>query len=326
MISVIVPVYNVEPYLRKCLDSIVNQTYRNLEILVIDDGSTDSSGKICDEYAQDSRVRVFHTENRGLSCARNLGVENAKGEWLGFVDSDDWIEPDMYECLVRRAEETKAEIVECGIRQERLNKKIIDHRRTLAVFTGNEAVYELIHGRLSTGVMNKLWRRQCFEEIRFPDGKVYEDIATSYRVFLNAQTVCSIDEIKYHYVLHTGSITGTYSLRNLENLWDACRERYEYLKDRIDEESNKILLRICAKAIVKTWIHYYDFSKKERSKKMDLFARMNQFTKQHFALFGTRGWNRNLRIGIVFPHFNNSVSFRLAGIAYKLHKLLGFES
>ena len=98
MLSIIVPVYNVEPYLRKCLDSIVNQTYRDLEILVIDDGSTDGSGKICDEYKRDERVKVFHMKNRGLSCARNLGLDEAQGEWIGFVDSDDWIEPDMYEC------------------------------------------------------------------------------------------------------------------------------------------------------------------------------------------------------------------------------------
>ena len=109
MISVIVPVYNVELYLRKCLNSVVNQTYRDLEILIIDDGSTDGSGEICDEYRKDERVRVFHTDNRGLSCARNLGLDNATGEWIGFVDSDDWIEPDMYEVLIRRAEETGAD-------------------------------------------------------------------------------------------------------------------------------------------------------------------------------------------------------------------------
>lgn len=92
MISIIVPVYNVEPYLRKCLDSILDQTYRDLEILIIDDGSTDGSGAICDEYAgKDDRIKVFHTENKGLSAARNLGLDNATADWIGFVDSDDWI-------------------------------------------------------------------------------------------------------------------------------------------------------------------------------------------------------------------------------------------
>ena len=130
MISVIVPVYNVEPYLRKCLDSIVNQTYRDFEILIIDDGSTDGSGRICDEYAEkDSRIKVFHTENRGLSCARNLGLAEAKGEWIGFVDSDDWIEPDMYEVLIRRAEETGADVVECSHYKELDGKTITARKR-----------------------------------------------------------------------------------------------------------------------------------------------------------------------------------------------------
>ena len=114
MISVIVPVYNVKPYLRKCLDSIINQSYRDLEILIIDDGSTDGSGDICDEYRKDDRIKVFHTENRGLSAARNLGLDSASGDWIGFVDSDDWIEPDMYEVLIRKGEETGADVVECG--------------------------------------------------------------------------------------------------------------------------------------------------------------------------------------------------------------------
>ena len=109
MISVIVPVYNVEPYLRKCLDSIIGQTYKDLEIIIIDDGSTDCSGKICDEYEErDGRLKVFHTENKGLSAARNLGLDNATGDWIGFVDSDDWIEPDMYEVLLKRAGETSS--------------------------------------------------------------------------------------------------------------------------------------------------------------------------------------------------------------------------
>ena len=125
MISIIVPVYNVESYLRKCLDSILAQTYRDLEILVVDDGSTDGSGAICDEYAgKDDRIKVFHTENKGLSCARNLGLDSANGDWIGFVDSDDWIELDMYEVLLRKAEKTGADVVECGVYEEHSDETI----------------------------------------------------------------------------------------------------------------------------------------------------------------------------------------------------------
>lgn len=119
MISIIVPVYKVEPYLRQCVDSILNQTYRDLEILLIDDGSPDCCGKICDEYEKkDKRVRVFHTENRGLSIARNLGLKETQGDYIGFVDSDDWIEPDMYEVLLKCLEETGADICVCGYSYE----------------------------------------------------------------------------------------------------------------------------------------------------------------------------------------------------------------
>ena len=112
MISIIVPVYNTEKYLRRCIDSVLAQTYQDFELLLIDDGSKDSSGAICDEYAaQDARVRVFHKENGGVSSARNVGLDNARGEWITFVDADDWIESDMLELLLRKGEETGADIV-----------------------------------------------------------------------------------------------------------------------------------------------------------------------------------------------------------------------
>jgi glycosyltransferase involved in cell wall biosynthesis len=124
MISVIIPIYNVEPYLRECIDSIRNQTYQDLDIILINDGSQDKCGEICEDYAKkDTRIRVFHTGNKGLSAARNLGLREAVGEYIGFVDSDDWIEPDMYEILLRRIEETGTSISTCGVWTEFLKRK-----------------------------------------------------------------------------------------------------------------------------------------------------------------------------------------------------------
>ncbi len=147
--------------------------------------------------------RFFHTQNRGLSCARNLGLDEAKGEWIGFVDSDDWIEPDMYKCLLRRAEETGADIVECGVYKE-YPGLVLEKRRINVTFSGKEAIYALIHGKLSSGVVNKLWNANCFEEIRFPEGRVYEEIATTYRLYLKANYVSGVDAIKYHYFSEGG--------------------------------------------------------------------------------------------------------------------------
>ena len=146
MISIIVPVYKVEPYIHQCIRSILNQTYRDIEILLIDDGSTDKCGEICEEYARiDSRIQVFHTENKGLSAARNLGLMEAKGEYIGFVDSDDWIEPDMYESLLRQLGESEADISACKIWDEyQGNQQQSGNRIQNAVYRGAEAVCALV--------------------------------------------------------------------------------------------------------------------------------------------------------------------------------------
>ena len=184
MISIIVPVYNTEPYLPQCLDSILAQTYTDLEILLIDDGSTDRCGEICNQYAaRDPRIRVFHTENRGLSAARNLGLDQAKGDYIGFVDSDDWIEPDMYEVLLQKAEETKADIVECGVYLE-YPGKTEERKRKNQIMSGSKAIYELLNGYLSDCVWDKIWNSKCFRQIRFPEGRVHEDTAITSKIFI----------------------------------------------------------------------------------------------------------------------------------------------
>lgn len=311
MISVIVPVYNVEPYLRKCLDSIVNQTYRDLEILVIDDGSTDGSGKICDEYAEkDGRIRVFHTENRGLSCARNLGLDNANGEWIGFVDSDDWIEPDMYECLLSRAVETRADVVECGVLQE-YPERTEERKQEESLVPGIEAVSKLIHGGLGNAVWRKLWRIKCFEHIRFPERRVFEDVATTYRVFAETSWVANIEESKYHHVHRNDSLSKRINMSNLVGRWMSHNERYDFLDKQMFAEANHEL-RICAYAAARTWAHYYDCGTKDRENSRDEICEMHSFVKQHIPLFGDSRWSVRLRVGVFFPHFQNAVSFRMA--------------
>ena len=200
MISVIVPVYKVEPYLHQCIDSILGQTYRDLEVLLIDDGSPDKCGEICDEYGrQDKRVRVFHTENRGLSAARNLGLNEATGEYIGFVDSDDWIVPDMYEVLLKRLEENRADISVCGVSYE-----AIDSRREFAfieaIYTRTESLECLIDGEINNGVWNKLYCRELFKGICFPEGKSSEDISVTQRVICAADKLVTTSAIKYFIV------------------------------------------------------------------------------------------------------------------------------
>lgn len=317
VISIIVPVYNVGQYLRRCLDSIVRQTYRKLEILVIDDGSTDGSGEICEEYLCDQRVRIFHTENRGIPCARNLGLDEAKGEWIGFVDADDWIEDDMFEVLWKRAEETGADVVECGLFKEYPNKTE-DRKQENRELDGMEALRLLLRSELTNYVWSKLWRRSCFADVRFPENRVYEDVVTTYRVLTRADTVCTIAESKYHYCIRKGSLSKKYTLQNLAGYWQSTKERTDSLWDKMDEAGRRDLVRWCALAAARTWAHYYDSPPGEREKYRGIVMEMNAYSREHIRLFGDRGWEWETRLGSFFPHYYNAFSFMLARLLNRM--------
>lgn len=210
LISIIVPVYNVKEYLEKCLDSICSQTYKNLEIIVVDDGSTDGSGEICDSYAQsDTRIKVFHQPNAGQSAARNKALGMAQGELLGFVDSDDWIEKDMYEFLYRLMVESDADISVCSHYVETGTKTKVRHSSgTFTAFSRDEAIRALVvDKRIRNYMWDKLFKRQLFDGISFPENRVFEDIAVSYLIFHKAGLVVMQDSPKYHYLKREGSTT-----------------------------------------------------------------------------------------------------------------------
>ena len=213
LISVIVPVYKVEEYFRKCADSILGQSYRNLEIILVDDGSPDSCPALCDEYAKaDSRVRVIHKENGGLSDARNAGLDIASGDYIGFVDSDDWIAPGMYEELVRTAVRSGAEIACCGYTEtngirELAVKSLADREKK---YTAEEALREvLVSGDILVVMWNKIYRRGLFDDIRFPKGETFEDGAVFYRLFGKCACIAHTGKAGYYYRKRDGSITFT---------------------------------------------------------------------------------------------------------------------
>ncbi len=192
LISVIVPVFNVYRYLRQSLESVLGQTYGNLQVLVVDDGSTDGGGVICDECAaRDGRVTVHHTDNRGLSEARNLGLARATGEYVAFLDSDDWLEERAYETLVGEALATGADVVACRFFQEYANgtgesggpleRRVIEGGEILRTYlTGNGIDY------VSHDAWNKLYRADLFDGVRYPTGMIFEDIATTYKLLRRA--------------------------------------------------------------------------------------------------------------------------------------------
>lgn len=210
-ISVVVPVYNAEPYLKHCIESICNSSYRNLEIILVDDGSTDGSGEICDQYARiDDRVRVIHKENGGPSSARNAGLNVATGEYIGFVDSDDVVDPKMYETLYADMRENHAQISSCGCKLM-YKDRTVPNRETgeLSVLYGQEALKALLSEKqIASSVSNKLYEKELFSDIRFDETISYgEDRLTNYYLIKAADRIVIRDRCLYTYRKRKGSAT-----------------------------------------------------------------------------------------------------------------------
>ena len=212
LISVIVPVYNVEKLLPKCLDSILAQTHKELEIILVDDGTKDRGGLICDEYAaRDSRIRVIHKENGGLSSARNAGLDIARGEYIGFVDSDDWIEPKMYETMLALAEKYSVKMV-CAGRYD-VSERTGERVKGLCPEREEVVSGEELAGRiflwegLDSAAWDKLYHRTLWQTRRYPHGRVNEDIPVTYQVALEAGNIALCPMPFYNYYHRAGSIT-----------------------------------------------------------------------------------------------------------------------
>lgn len=215
LISVIIPVYKVEPFLDKCIESVVKQTYHNLEIILVDDGSPDRCGDICDNWeTRDHRIKVIHKVNGGLSDARNAGLDIASGDYIGFVDSDDWIEPNMYEVMLNKLLQNNADIAICGM------KKIYKTRTELQDlghdwrYSRQKALYELIQNKsLENFAQNKLYKKELFEGLRFPKGRIFEDVLLMYKIFDRVNRVVHINQNLYNYLRHDNSILGSWSVK-----------------------------------------------------------------------------------------------------------------
>lgn len=211
-LSIIVPVYQVEAHIDECITSILDQTFRDFELILVDDGSLDRCPAICDAYAQkDSRIRVIHQKNQGLSAARNTGLQAARGDYIGFVDSDDFIEASMYEKLLDNLEREKADISVCGrykvwgdkkIQEQKSNVyKVMDSAQALALMNTN------VLGYFDVAAWDKIYKRSCFKGIEFPEGKLCEDWFVMYKLFFNAHRIVYDSIPLYNYRQRTGSIT-----------------------------------------------------------------------------------------------------------------------
>lgn len=235
LISVIVPVYKVEKYLERCVESIRNQTYSNIEIILVDDGSPDSCPTVCDRYAEkDGRIRVIHKENGGLSDARNVGIDAACGEYIGFVDSDDYIHSEMYENLVRSIKKTGAEIAVCGVRKvydTDPEEQPVRDQDKVKVCSGIQAVKNIFEPDLylqSVVAWNKLYRKELFDNVRYPVGKLHEDEFTTYKLLNKCKKVVYIEEKYYYYYQRTDSIMGRKAVHFTNDNLEAYEEMAEF--------------------------------------------------------------------------------------------------
>ena len=237
LISIIIPVFNVRPYLEKALESVIRQTYSHLEIIVIDDGSTDGSGVICDEFARrDDRIKVIHQENRGLSSARNAGLDIMNGEAVAFLDPDDSYHPDYIKAMAEAMERENADIVVCKYTVTDADKPAAHIGKEMArpsckagVYRRTEALRALADSAVNVSVWNKLYRRRLWEDVRFPDGRNFEDMYIIFSVFDRCGSVLVLDKPLYFYLKRSGSITNTMSEANLRALRLARRHFVEYM-------------------------------------------------------------------------------------------------
>ena len=231
LISIIIPVYNVEAFLPQCLDSILAQTFQSWELIVIDDGSVDKSGEICDCYARkDSRIRVVHKANSGQSDSRNIGLSMAKGSLIGFVDSDDWIDEDMYEMLYKAMIENKADISLCSYYIDYVGKSIaVCNEKGVEIYSSSEAVdLILMDKKIKSFPCDKLFRKEMITEL-FPVSYYYEDYATVFKWMANAKKVVFCREPKYHYRQRQGSTCNDVNPIKYYHFFCAEMQRYEYV-------------------------------------------------------------------------------------------------
>lgn len=259
LITVIVPIYKVEPYIKKCLDSIINQTYQKLEIILVDDGSPDNCGMICDEYAKrDNRIIVIHKENGGLSSARNAALDIAKGEYVMFVDSDDWVKPEFCAVALRMALQENVQIVSFGYMNIFINKGHVIVRRQKCstsnprIISASEGVRHLItyDDRINNYVWNKIYKRSLWEDVRFPEGRLFEDQAVTCLLIIRSKTIYVSDAILYNYIKRSDSITGVgkhpEAIVDIFELWS---ERLENIRKYCPENELLQIMQIAYFAV-----------------------------------------------------------------------------
>ena len=231
LISVVIPVYKVEKYLNECVQSVLLQTYENLQVILVDDGSPDRCGEMCDKWAdKDHRIQVIHKKNGGLSDARNAGLAVAAGAYIAFVDSDDWIAPQMYEVMLKTIKEQNADIVACGIVNTYGDRQIL-YTPPYCIGSSEKFLRMIYEDTVfSVSAWNKLYRKSCWSNFQFPKGKLCEDAFTTFLLVDNANKIVQISEAFYYYRIRENSIMTSGFRHARMDEEEAWRCNYEYMR------------------------------------------------------------------------------------------------
>lgn len=240
LISVIIPVYNVEKYIDRCVESVINQTYKNLEIILVDDGSSDESLHLCYNWEkEDKRVKVFSKENGGAATARNVGIDSARGNYIMFVDSDDYVSEIICESLYTKIKQQQADIAIC--RMEKIEKdriyptRLWNYPEKMVVMNRKVALQEFFLDKIDCGPCHKLFSVESIEQIRFPEGVINEDFVFVYRALLSANRIVFFSDILYHYCFRENSVTSSrFSKRQFDRYYN-CIEVYKEIKEKYPE-------------------------------------------------------------------------------------------
>lgn len=309
LVSVIIPVYNVQDYLVRCVDSILNQSYRNMEIILVDDGSMDSSPIICDELAKkDDRITVLHQSNGGVSLARNAGIDIAKGDFIAFVDSDDWVQPDMIEVMISRFSDG-VDIVRCAYR------KYFDEKNTVDVTDGKETILDsqdYLNLMFSDEALNsncwcKMYRKSVIGGVKFPVSyKVGEDNYFNYQVVKNANKICISSKIVYNYFINKDSATN--GIGSTEGWLQNIKLHSEIFDD---ESENPKICDTIALAFSSWLLDFYSVMIKNNDLKTEYFDESNQILDKYFKTLMKTNLSQKIKVKLVLAKYFRPLYIRM---------------
>ena len=282
-VSIIVPVYNVKPYLERCINSILKQSYDNLEVILVDDGSTDGSGELCDSLEKkDKRIIVIHQQNGGLSSARNTGIDNCHGSYICFVDSDDYVHPDYVKYLYSMCINYNCEIGICYhyITEEDNYYRKVELNSEIRVFSRSE-IFDLFYTDMHGSIViawNKIYKRECIGDIRYDVGKIHEDEGTTFKFLYNANRIAFGKEVLYYYYSREDSITGLPYNRKKLDILDAYENRLKFYKEHLEKG---LYDRECQYYLSEILANYYKVSVqlKDKGVLLELREKYNQAYK-----------------------------------------------